>query len=105
MKKENSKVLGTEKKTKEVKKEIKVATPDQVLQPDTSIKNEKPTKITKVGSMLKEMRQEKGITLADVAKQLCIRKSYIEAIENNDASAIPPFPYGIGFIRSYAKFL
>lgn len=65
----------------------------------------KPAKVTKVGAMLKEMRLQQGLKIADVAKRLCIRKTYIEAIEDSNYKEIPPLPYGIGFIRSYAKFL
>ena len=68
-------------------------------------KVDKKTKITKVGAMLKEVRMQKDLKLIDVAKQLCIRKHYLESIEDSAYSDIPPFPYGIGFIRSYAKFL
>ena len=70
-----------------------------------SPKVDKKAKITKVGAMLKEMRMQKDLKLIDVAKQLCIRKHYLESIEDSAYNDIPPFPYGIGFIRSYAKFL
>ena len=68
-------------------------------------KKEKTSKITRIGAMLKEMRQQKGLKLVDVSKKLCIRKCYLEAIEESNYSEIPPFPYGNGFIRSYANFL
>ncbi len=61
--------------------------------------------VNKVGSLLKEMRLQKGLRLIDVAKRLCIRKIYLEAIEESNYKGIPPFPYGVGFIRSYADFL
>lgn len=66
---------------------------------------ERPAKVTKVGAMLKEMRLQKGLKTADIAKKLCIRKIYLEAIEDSNYKEIPPLPYGIGFIRSYANFL
>lgn len=62
-------------------------------------------KITKVGSLLKEMRLQKGLRLPDVAKKLCIRRVYLEAIEESNYAEVPAFPYGIGFVRSYATFL
>lgn len=65
----------------------------------------KAPKITKVGAMLKEMRLQKGLKIVDVSRKLCIRKCYLEAIEESNYKEIPLFPYGIGFIRSYAKFL
>ena len=66
---------------------------------------ERPAKVTKVGAMLKEMRLQKGLKTADIAKKLCIRKMYLEAIEDSNYKEIPPLPYGVGFIRSYANFL
>ena len=65
----------------------------------------KAAKITKVGAMLKEVRQQKGLKLVDIAKILCIRRLYLEAIETSDYDNIPALPYGAGFIRSYANFL
>jgi len=61
--------------------------------------------VNKVGSLLKEMRLQKGLRIPDISKKLCIRKIYIEAIEESNYEEIPPIPYGIGFIRSYANFL
>lgn len=66
---------------------------------------QKPAKVTKVGAMLKEMRLQKGLKLTDIAKKLCIRKIYLDAIEESNYEEIPPLPYGIGFIRAYANYL
>ena len=69
-------------------------------------KAEKPKKqVNKVGALLKEMRLQKGLRLPDIAKRLCIRRLYLEAIEESDYKELPPFPYGVGFIRSYADYL
>lgn len=59
----------------------------------------------KVGGMLRDARTKKGYSLDDVAKELYIRKSFLEAIESSNYEEIPEPPYGIGFIRSYADFL
>ncbi len=59
----------------------------------------------KVGGMLKEARMKKGLKVADIAKELCIRASYLEAIESSNYDEIPEHPYGVGFIRTYAEFL
>ncbi|MBR1825611.1 MAG: DUF4115 domain-containing protein [Alphaproteobacteria bacterium] len=58
-----------------------------------------------VGTMLKNARLKRGKTIADVAAELCIRKTYISAIEEMNYEQIPPVPYGVGFIRSYAQYL
>ena len=87
---------------KEVKSETAAAADETSVQPQA-----KPIEkqITKVGHLLKEMRLQKGLKINEVAKTLCIRQCYLEAIENSDYKEIPVFPYGIGFIRSYADFL
>lgn len=59
----------------------------------------------KVGLLLKEVRLKKGKELKDIAQELCIRRIYLVAIEDSDYSNIPEYPYGIGFIRSYADYL
>ncbi len=71
---------------------------------ETQTKEKSPKK-TKVGAMLKEMRLQKDLKLVDIAKRLCIRRIYLEAIEESNYKELPPIPYGIGFIRSYANFL
>jgi cytoskeletal protein RodZ len=58
-----------------------------------------------VGEMLRGARLKRGKTVAEVAEELCIRKTYINAIEDMDYANIPPVPYGVGFIRSYAQYL
>ena len=58
-----------------------------------------------VGEILRNTRLKSGKTLSDVSKDLCIRKVYIEAIESLDYNSLPPVPYGIGFVRSYAEYL
>jgi cytoskeletal protein RodZ len=59
----------------------------------------------RVGSMLKAARLKKGLEVSDIARQLCIRRVYLEAIESSDYAEIPDYPYGPGFVRSYADFL
>lgn len=95
------------KKEKQTESENEVLTNKETLSEGNiaTEKKEKTTKVTKIGAMLKEMRQQKGLKLVDISKKLCIRRCYLEAIEESNYSEIPPFPYGNGFIRSYANFL
>lgn len=58
-----------------------------------------------IGELLRNTRIKQGKELRDAAEVLCIRISYLEAIENMDTKNIPPAPYGTGFVRSYADFL
>jgi cytoskeleton protein RodZ len=85
--------------------EVSAAQPASQPAEITAKSEEKTAKTTKVGAMLKDMRLRKGVKAADIAKKLCIRKHYLDAIEESNYEALPPLPYGIGFIRSYANFL
>ena len=58
-----------------------------------------------VGELLRDTRLKMGKTVGEAADELCIRKFYIKAIEDMDFESIPPMPYGLGFVRSYAKYL
>jgi len=58
-----------------------------------------------VGEILKQTREEKGISLGEVEKLTKIRIKYLEAIENNDFSKISQATTTQGFIRNYASIL
>ncbi|MGI5824793.1 MAG: helix-turn-helix domain-containing protein [Bacillota bacterium] len=58
-----------------------------------------------VGIQLRAIREEKGFSLEDVQKATKIRAEFIGALENSDLDALPGRVYGIGFARTYAKFL
>lgn len=72
-------------------------------QNDTPVKN--PEDAATVGMFLKYTRLNQKKTLDSVSKTLCIRKIYIKAIEDSNFEELPPVPYGIGFVRSYAEYL
>lgn len=69
---------------------------------DDFIKNEEAQTI---GEMLRNARIRQNITLDVASRELCIRKHYLNAIENMLITDIPPMPYGLGFVRSYARYL
>lgn len=50
-------------------------------------------------------REEKGLTIAQVAYETNISPKYIEALENEDFDAFPAEAYLLGFLRNYAEFL
>ena len=62
-------------------------------------------RIVTVGEFLRQTRIKKGLTVDDVSKDLYIRRLYIEAIEDANRKELPPVPYGIAFIRTYAQYL
>ena len=59
----------------------------------------------RVGMELRQVREQLGWPLADMAATLRIRLPYLEAIERGDLSALPGVAYQTGFVRAYAQAL
>ncbi len=58
-----------------------------------------------LGGKLRNLREEKGYTLEQVARDTHIAKRYITAIEEEQFDDFPAEPYLLGFLRSYCEFL
>ena len=58
-----------------------------------------------LGNLLTVARQNKGLTIEQMASSLRIRRAYLEALEKNDFATLPGMVYAIGFIRTYARAL
>jgi len=57
------------------------------------------------GEKLRTAREEQGLSIEAVEKQTEIRSIYLEALENEDYSLLPPRVYAQGFVKNYARFL
>nr|WP_245988041.1 helix-turn-helix domain-containing protein [Sphingobium fluviale] len=55
------------------------------------------------GDILRAAREERGMTLAQVAEVTRIAQRQLEAIERSDFAALPGTPYAVGFARAYAR--
>lgn len=100
--------MKKESKSSQVAKEkVEKKIEEKVIETSSADKTEttSPNMEGKVGLLLKEVRKKQGKTLPDIAQYLCIRRVYLAAIEDSDYENIPEYPYGIGFIRSYADYL
>jgi len=58
-----------------------------------------------VGSILRDARLEKRISLEDVEKATKIRRKFLEAIENDSYTIIPSIAYAKGFVKNYSEYL
>ncbi len=58
-----------------------------------------------LGEMLRQARLAQGRELAEVAKELRIRRFYLEAIEDGRLSDLPGQVYVVGFLRAYGDCL
>ena len=58
-----------------------------------------------VGAALKAAREQRRLTLAQVSESTKVRIHYLQALENDDISAMPSAAQARGFLRLYADFL
>ncbi len=56
-----------------------------------------------VGEQLKAARDERQLSLTDIAAQTRIPIRHLEALESSDFAALPGSMYSIGFAKSYAR--
>lgn len=60
---------------------------------------------SRVGGGLRQVREQLGWKLTDVAERIRIRAVFLVAIETGDLSALPGTAYRVGFVRAYAQAL
>ncbi len=58
-----------------------------------------------IGEKLKAARNNKKLSLKDVAKETNIAWGYIEALEEEDFDRFPGETYVVGFLKSYSEYL
>ncbi len=61
------------------------------------------TDVPTVGHQLRAAREEKGLSLEDVAAQTRIPRRHLESLETSDWEKLPAPTYTIGFAKSYAS--
>jgi hypothetical protein len=64
-----------------------------------------PFDLEKISQLLRMGREEKGLSVEEVARQLYISKSVIRALEAGDWERLPHEVYVKGYISQYASFL
>jgi cytoskeletal protein RodZ len=57
------------------------------------------------GEILRAARLRRRLSLADAERATRIRAQYLQALEDDEPSALPPGVYARGFLRNYAIFL
>lgn len=58
-----------------------------------------------LGAFLQQAREERNLSIADIADRTKIRQLYLTAIEKGERENLPEEVYLRGFLRSYAKAL
>ena len=62
-----------------------------------------PAEMASVGERLRAAREDKGLSLEDVAAQTRIPRRHLESLENSDWERLPAPTYTTGFAKSYAS--
>ena len=70
---------------------------------DETIDEPEVTAVATVGERLRVAREEKGLTLEDVAAQTRIPRRHLESLEISDWEHLPAPTYTNGFAKSYAS--
>ncbi len=58
-----------------------------------------------LGQLLREAREQKGVSLEKVEEATRIRQKFLQALEEGDYGALPAETYVKGFLRTYAVYL
>jgi cytoskeletal protein RodZ len=59
----------------------------------------------RVGQILREAREERNLSVRDIAKETNIAMKFILALENEDYSQFPAETFALGFLKTYSDFL
>lgn len=70
----------------------------------TDVDAAEPQKFS-VGAVLREAREQQGLSVADVANRIKFAPRQIEAMEADDYAQLPEATFVRGFVRSYARLL
>lgn len=58
-----------------------------------------------IGELLKQERQQRGVSLPELSAKTKVRREYLEALESGDLSCLPAAPFVKGYIRACARVL
>lgn len=56
-----------------------------------------------VGQALKALREAKNLSLADIAEKTCVRRAYLQALEELNIDQLPSRPFAVGYVKAYAE--
>ena len=59
----------------------------------------------RLGDLLRRKREQRDEVLDAIAEKLCIRPSFLIALENHRYEELPADAYVVGFLRTYANYL
>lgn len=61
--------------------------------------------LQRIGNLLREKREARGLSIVDISDMLCIRKSLVRALEEGNMAVLPHEIYIRGYLKKYAYVL
>jgi cytoskeletal protein RodZ len=58
-----------------------------------------------IGQALRSLREAKGLSLTDIADKTCVRRAYLQALEDMNIDQLPSRPFAVGYVKAYAEAL
>jgi cytoskeleton protein RodZ len=58
-----------------------------------------------IGQALRALREAQGLSLQQIAEVTCIRRAYLQALEDMNIDQLPSRPFAIGYVRAFAQAL
>ena len=58
-----------------------------------------------IGQALRALREAKTLSLSDIAQTTCVRRAYLQALEDMNIDQLPSRPFAVGYVRAYAQAL
>jgi cytoskeleton protein RodZ len=56
-----------------------------------------------IGAQMRSAREARGLSVGTLSQRIRVQPRILSAIELDDSSAMPPRPFGRGFVRAYAE--
>lgn len=58
-----------------------------------------------IGQALRALREAKNLSLADISEITCVRRAYLQALEELNIDQLPSRPFAVGYVKAYAEAL
>lgn len=58
-----------------------------------------------IGQALRALREQKKLSLTDIAETTCVRRAYLQALEDMNIDQLPSRPFAVGYVKAYAEAL
>ncbi len=63
------------------------------------------TELQTVSEYMKQQRKRQKLTIESVSKDICVRRCFLEALEDGRFEGLPELTFALGFVKAYAKLL